>query len=442
MLQPALKPSSAPETSPVATTLAIAALVTVEFSAMMLLSRLLRPSFPFLLISFGLAFAAYVALVRVARAAGIPIWVWFAVALILRTPLLGAGVSLSDDVWRYLHDGRAQVAGVNPFRYPPAAAEAAAYAGDEYSLINHPELPTIYPPFAQLMFRLAATLGATLLSWKLVLLAFDMGIGVALLPILRRRGLPASMATAYLLHPLPILEFAGNAHVDAVAILPLIVALAVVPSRSWLAGIGMAASVAGKYLTLPLVPFLARGQRAGSGIRYALGFATAMVILYLPFRDPWPVGSLGEFARTFEFNSPVYQTLASLAGPTPARWMIGTMLLGVIAWLWHRKFEPLDAAFIWTAAVLLLSPILHPWYVTWLVPFLAWRSDLWVLAWSGTVVLAYQVLPVWWSTGDWRLSIWARVFEYAPVYGLMLWAVLSRRRGLDTPEVTGESAPA
>ncbi len=85
----------------------------------------------------------------------------------------------------------------------------------------------------------------------------------------------------------------------------------------------------------------------------------------------------------------------------------------------------LDVAFLWIAAVLLLSPIVHPWYVTWLVPFLAWRRDTWVLVWTGTVIAAYAVLPDWWSSGIWDLPIWALLLEYVPVYILLAAAAIS-----------------
>lgn len=402
----------------------IVLLVVVEFGGLTYLSTFSQPSIGVLFGSYAPAFAAYAALLYLTRRADTPVWYWFAAALLLRIPWIITGVSLSDDVWRYIHDGRAQLAGISPFLYPPSAPEAAAYAGPELGLINNADLPTIYPPFAQLAFRLGASLGATVLSWKLVLLTFDLGIGAALIPLLRRRKLPLALVAAYLLHPLPIVEFAGNGHVDAIAICTLMMALAFAEGRGVVSGVAFAASVASKYLALPLAPFLVRNLPPGRRLGFLVAALTAGILLYLPFLDPLPVGSLGVFARTFEFNSPVAGVLTAWITREGARWFIGGCLAVLLGWLWWRRIPLLRAAFIWIAAVLLVSPIVHPWYVTWLIPFLAWRRDLWLLVWTGTVIAAYAVLPEWWSSGTWHLPTWALILEYAPVYLLLIPAAI------------------
>jgi len=63
---------------------------------------------------------------------------------VARTPLL------SDDVYRYLWDGRVQLNGINPYRYPPAAPELAHLRdGEIHAGINRPAKRTVYPPGAE-----------------------------------------------------------------------------------------------------------------------------------------------------------------------------------------------------------------------------------------------------------------------------------------------------
>jgi hypothetical protein len=123
---------------------------------------------------------------------------------------------------------------------------------------------------------------------------------------------------------------------------------------------------------------------------------------------------------TFEFNGPVATMIGSWLTRQGARWILAGSLLVVLGWLWAHKATATEAAFGWIAAVLLLSPIVHPWYLAWLIPFLALRRDLWVLVWSGTVIAAYAVLPEWWSASVWDLPTWALLLEYLPVYGLLI----------------------
>ncbi len=397
----------------------LAALVTVLAAALTSLALVRTFSLSLFLVAFGTAFAAYLRLVPRLRLGALPLGAAVLLALMIRAPWLAAPPALSDDVWRYLHDGRAQVAGVNPYRYAPAAPEALAYAGPEHPRINQPDLPTIYPPAAQLVFRAAASLGATLLAWKILLLVFDLGIGLAVALVLARRGGPPGAAAVYLLHPLPVIEFAGNGHMDAIGILGLVLGLALLERRPWAAGIGFAVSIAGKYLALPVVPFAARflpGRRRAAFLTAGL---VALALLYAPFADHPPLGSLGTFVRTFEFNASLYGVVRVVTSPVAARAVLAALLIGLLVLLWRARTAPEPAALAWIGGLLLASPIVHPWYVVWLVPFLAWRREAWALAWSGTVVLSYAVLPRWLAERVWELPAWVPWVEYGPVLALL-----------------------
>lgn len=390
-------------------------------------------SIEWLLLLYGAAFGAYVALVPTLRRGAMPLWVGLVAALALRAPWVAAPPLLSDDVWRYLHDGRAQLAGVNPYRFAPSAPEAQAYAGPEHKSINQPELPTIYPPAAQLAFRAAAALGGTLGRWKLLVLLFDLGIGIAVAALLRFRGRPPGAAAIYLLHPLPIIEFAGNAHVDALGILGLVAGLALLERRPVASGLAWACSVAAKYVSLPLIPVAARPLAGRRRLAFLGAALVALVLLYLPFLDHAPVGSLATFARSFEFNGSLYGLLRVAVPPMGARGIVAGLLLVLLAGLWIGRLQLETAALVWLAGLLLASPIVHPWYVIWLVPFLAWRREPWALAWSGTVLLSYAVLPGWLEDGVWQLPRWVPWVEYAPVWLLVAVRVVGWRRHAASP---------
>lgn len=411
---------------PQRSTLRLAALLLLEGGVLTALALRTTADIAELLVLFGVAFLAYATLVPLATRTGLPVWSWFLIAVILRGPWLPVTPTLSDDIWRYLYDGRVQLAGVNPYRYPPTAPEVAEFAGPERSRINHPELRTIYPPGAQLAFRLAAAAGGTVLAWKLLVLLADLAIGLAVLGVLRARGRPGGAVAAYLLHPLPIIEFAGNGHVDVLGIALLITALLLIGRRPAAAGAALGLSIVTKYVTLPLVPFFARG---GYAWKIATSATLAVGIAYLPFLNHAPFGSLLTFARTFEFNGSIYPILATLTSPAAARWLGAALVLAVLTWLWRARARPEPAAFWLLAALLLLSPIVHPWYVTWLIPFLAWRNEPWALVWSGTVALSYLVLPDWRSEGVWHLPAGVTWLEYVPVWLLLGWRMYGRVKG-------------
>jgi hypothetical protein len=216
-------------------------------------------------------------------------------------------------------------------------------------------------------------------------------------------------------------------HVDAVAIAALVLALALLErGRSAAAGIALGVSTGAKYLALPLIPLAARSAGARGPVLAATA-AGSLVLLALFYAGASPLGSLGAFAVRFEFNGSVYQVAALALAPRTARVVLGLLLLGVLGVLWRRRIDAETAAFVWIGGLLLASPIVHPWYLTWLVPFFAWRTAPWAMTWTGTVFLAYAVLPRWLAEGVWHLPVWALWMEYGTVAGV--WLVWRLRHG-------------
>ena len=82
-----------------------------------------------------------VAIVRRGRLPPRTIWLVLGVAVAMRVLTLTAPPVLSSDLYRYVWDGRVQLAGINPYRYLPVADELA-FLRDEavYPHINRAEL--------------------------------------------------------------------------------------------------------------------------------------------------------------------------------------------------------------------------------------------------------------------------------------------------------------
>ena len=98
------------------------------------------------------AVAAWVVWRAPARRSTLLLLVLFAAAF--RLSVLFAPPALSDDIYRYIWDGRVQAAGINPYRHIPAA-DALGFLrdADVYPNINRRDYaPTIYPPLAQMIF--------------------------------------------------------------------------------------------------------------------------------------------------------------------------------------------------------------------------------------------------------------------------------------------------
>src|SRR6266852_3901404 len=173
-------------------------------------------------------------------------------ALVLPTP-----VYLSSDLFRYLWDGRVQLAGVNPYRYAPSAPELAHLRdGEIHPRINRPAARTIYPPAAQWLFALAAALApGSIVGWRLLLLLFDGATVAMLLLLLRRLGVPPTAVIIYAWSPLVVFEGVQAGHVEAAMIPLILLALLLRQTGSLvLAGVALGVAVLMKLYPAVLLP--------------------------------------------------------------------------------------------------------------------------------------------------------------------------------------------
>lgn len=284
---------------------------------------------------YAALFIPYAALLSSARGPQVPapakmIWGILAAAALMRLALVGAVPLLSDDIYRYLWDGRVLLAGINPYEHAPLdAALAHLRDADIWPKINHPHLPTIYPPAAQYLFGLAAYLGGSVWVLKLLLVLVELGCGLGLWRIVRGRWSASrqrAALTLYALNPLVIVEIAWSGHIDALAWGPLALALAMVGAsgamserwRDWIgAGVMLGLSVAAKFLgiiALPLLLFAPSrlGFKAALGRRLAMTLAVFGVVIagYLPLLkapDQSATGSASTYAASWRNNDGLYR---------------------------------------------------------------------------------------------------------------------------------------
>src|SRR5437588_8585338 len=101
-----------------------------------------------------------------ARAARSTLIIVIVFAVLFRLSLLFSPPYLSDDIYRYVWDGRVQAAGINPYRYIPAdAALEKLRDGKIYPRINRKDYArTIYPPVAEAVLFLTTRISESV-TW-------------------------------------------------------------------------------------------------------------------------------------------------------------------------------------------------------------------------------------------------------------------------------------
>ncbi|MGC2460338.1 MAG: glycosyltransferase family 87 protein [Steroidobacteraceae bacterium] len=318
------------------------------------------------------------------------------VAVFSRALLIVAPPLISSDIYRYVWDGRVQAAGINPYLYRPADPQVTFLRdGTIYPNINRAETAvTIYPPMAQLIFRAVTGVAESVTLMKLVMVLFEGVIVGALLVLLRSRGLPDTRIALYAWHPLPLFEFAGSGHIDAAAIgLMLLACMIAERRRPLIAGGILGAAALVKFFPLVILPSLYRRW----DWRLPLGVAIVAIGLYLPFLDVGRqvLGYLPGYVQeerlaTGEgfFVIEALRALVPLPGWATFAYVLaavaamGSIALAVVCRLPVEK-SMTSALWLLAAFTLFVSP--HwPWYFTWVLPFLCFRTS-WALIYLSAI---------------------------------------------------------
>jgi alpha-1,6-mannosyltransferase len=317
-----------------------------------------------------------------------------------------------DDVRRYVWDGRMQRLGYNPYIVVPSDPAVAALHTVETRTLNNPGVPSPYPPGAELFFRAVTGIRESPFAMRMAFVVCDLAIVLVLLDVLRRTGRGLHWILAYAWNPLLATEVAGSGHVDILGALLLIVSFAAL-IRRWraTAAVALALAIAVKFLPIVLLPLYWRRVR----LRDALLAATVFVLLYLPFLNHGriPIGSLGTYIQSFRFNDPVFAALERVAAPQVVAAF--AVLLGILIAIWFRAMnQPMSPdAFAWPmAASLLCAPVLYPWYLLWLLPFVRSVATLPIIIWTVSIIPIYIVWHLRTLGGPWILPIWVVWLEY------------------------------
>jgi hypothetical protein len=386
-------------------------------------------------VAFGVAFLLYLAVIRAVRRTPGDLRTVLAVvlgfALVFRLLQLPTPVYLSSDVYRYLWEGRVQLAGISPYRYPPAAPELTSLRDAEvFPHINRPGALTIYPPGAQWLFAVAAAMAPGLVGWRMLLLAIEGLSIVLLLRLLRRLGRPPTDVVVYAWSPLVVFEGIQAGHVD-LAVIPLVLLALLWRQDGSSVRAGAALGVATLLKLYPAVLALA-WWRSGDR-RFPAALAATVALGYLPYailHGPAALGFLPKYFSSAEDHNVGLRALLTMpVGLTgePGRAVVMAVLfvamaaaLGLVA-RWRRDDDAgivragAQAAGAWTA---LVPTSMHPWYVLWVVPFLCVTSSPAWLYFSGAVTLSYLAYVLAPAPLPW----WVWMAEYLP-----LWMLLALR---------------
>ncbi|MHC4322109.1 MAG: hypothetical protein ACYST3_07525, partial [Planctomycetota bacterium] len=341
------------------------------------------------------------------------LWAIIVFSLMFRLTLLP--VTPSDDIYRYLWEGKLQLNGISPYSHPPESSSLEHLRDGFFSGINHKHLPTIYPPLTLMVFAVADCVSHTIISMKSVFLIFDILSIFILLRFLRVMGKDPHNVLTYAWSPLILISFAARGHCDSLQIFLVILALYLCAIRKNLRTVfSIALAAMSKFIFIIIAPFLIPGKK----LKYAVVLFAVIAVLYLPYISAGKglFSTLFHFGTQYHFNDSAHFLISCICVGSPLASKIVTALIfgAVLLFIYKRHlnlfttndnenpplFPPstrprqnslvglanglagregggekrgniemnnfvLNYAFVAIGTFLILAPTLHPWYLTW-----------------------------------------------------------------------------
>jgi hypothetical protein len=182
-------------------------------------------------------------------------------AIVFRATLWPMLPTLSDDLQRYRWEGKVQAEGWNPYGIAPNDPRLANLRDYNYEIMPGRELPAIYPPATELLFRATWKWFPGPTEFKAPFAAADVMVLLLLAWMFWGAEDRDFRVAIYGWNPLVIVEFAGSGHNDVLAVLGIVCGLALVKKWPAIANVPVSLAAMAKVFPAVLLPVWIR--RAG-----------------------------------------------------------------------------------------------------------------------------------------------------------------------------------
>jgi rSAM/selenodomain-associated transferase 2 len=362
--------------------------------------------------------------------AGTAVWAFFPnlnnnqkvlliIGLAVTSRLFMAGLQAGDDVNRYLWEGKLLLTGESPYSSTADSPEWVEHRDKYWEGMNHKDKKTAYPPLILALFA-----GLNLLSYnpwiyKLFFGLMDLVTLWVIIGFLKDRGLPLRNALIYALNPISILGFSGEGHFDSLFIGLTLVALLFWErgkySQAWVL-LGLSIQI--KILSVLLIPLLFWKYRSAK----VLWILLPLILPSVAYWNDMPslLSGILHFGSTMSHNGSINHLFIDFFGNQEMASRLSMVILAVVVLITSLKSrDVLKGSFIIFGALILLSPTIHYWYLSWVLPFVVFFPSL---PWLVLFVLSGFYFSAWvqfGKTGEWYQSIGYLRLQWIPFY--VLW---------------------
>lgn len=355
------------------------------------------------------------------------VWLLILSSFFIRIAFVNTEPIGSDDLYRYMWDGKVQYSGINPYMYSPNDPKLISLHSEILpKQLNFQDMKTIYFPFSQWLFYLAYSLsGENVWGYKLLIIIADFLTLLTLILILKRKNKDLKFILLYAICPLFILNFSIDAHLDAFG-LPLFLLSIYIFERGNIAAsaflLGLSISI--KPVGLVLIPiYFLSTQGLKNRIVLILICALTFGIQFIPYLfKSNPFEAFLIYTKHWMYNGFVFNIINYFEHDNQlTRLITGFSLSVLLLALYFSKYEFYEKVYYAIMLLILLSPVVHPWYFAWLIvllPVITKWSGIYLAAASSLTaitILNYKLYGVW-------IDYWfVLLLEYVPVLVLVIY---------------------
>ncbi len=325
---------------------------------------------------------------------------------------------LSDDIYRYLWEGKIFLKGFNPYIYSPNSTNLLHLRDQIFIHINHKNLPAIYPPFMLFFNSIIVKICYSVKFYKFILFLFDIATFILILIICNETKINLRYSILYFIHPLTVIEIEWNGHNDIVMIFLFILGLYFLINNRYIKSVFFyTLSVFSKFVYFIFVKEFFKNLQSiiifflVGGLLYSVFIINAHNIFY----------SLNVYLKTWEFNGSIYKIINWFTKNQILTRKI-LLIIFIFSWIYiNLKFTSIFQRLLFlSVSFILISPTVHPWYGLWILAFLSFNLIFEIYLFLLFLPLSYYVLGKYLSVGVWQENNFITLIIYIPILFLLI----------------------
>ncbi len=328
------------------------------------------------------------------------------ILFIFKTPIL------SDDIYRYLWEGKIFLHGINPYLYPPNSIKLINFRDEIFNHINHKNLPAIYPPFMIFFNSIVVSISNSIKFYKFILFLFDILTFFIILLLLNEAKINIKYGLCYFINPLTVIEIEWSGHNDIIMIFFFLLALYfLIKNKLIKSTFFYSISILSKFIYLVFIKDFLKNFKS------FIVFSIIVLISYSFFLSNQKIFySLDIYLKTWEFNGSIFKILKFFIKNNEITRLILLFLFGIYWSIINFKIKNIyKKLFFLIIGFILFSPTVHPWYGLWILPFICFNFYIEIYTFLLFLPFSYYVLDKYFTLGVWQENNFITFIIYCPL---------------------------